>query len=138
MLTTVAIFRDPWQAHLFRTRLEAEGLPAFVQFAHHVGVNWLICYALGGVRVQVAQDDVDNVHRIVRRIDAGEFRAELLELFGDLDDRNCPNCGSSHFRARQGVLRTALSLVVIAVTRFPLPPDTSKRRCLDCGTAWDA
>ena len=37
MLTTVAAFREPSEAHMFCARLEAEGIPAFVAHERHVG-----------------------------------------------------------------------------------------------------
>lgn len=137
MLTTVAIFRDPWQAHLFRTRLEAEGFLAFVQYSHHVDVNWLYSYALGCVRVQVMDGDVGAVRDVIRRIDSEQFRAELLELFGDLDEPCCPTCGSRDSRIRRNPFQVAFAILVILLVRMPMPPDPSKRICRKCGARWD-
>lgn len=86
MLTTVAIFGKPWEAQLFRLRLEAEGVPAFIQYESHVGMNWLVSIALGGVRLQVLDAQVADALRVMQRCRAGEFQAELQEMFGDLDD----------------------------------------------------
>jgi hypothetical protein len=59
MLATIAAFRDPWEAHMFRLRLEAEDVPAVVAYDFHIGNNWLWSTALGGVRVQVPHDFAD-------------------------------------------------------------------------------
>ena len=84
MLTTVAVFGTPWEAQLLRLRLEAEDVPAFVQYENHVGMNWLAALALGGVRLQVLDEHVAEALSIKQRCRAGEFQAELLEMFGDL------------------------------------------------------
>lgn len=48
MLITVAHFTDPWEAHLFHGRLDAEGLSAVIVDEHHVWNNWPYALALGG------------------------------------------------------------------------------------------
>jgi hypothetical protein len=48
---TVATFSKPEEAHLFRTRLEAAGIPAYVQDEHLIQMDWLYSNAIGGVRV---------------------------------------------------------------------------------------
>ena len=61
MLATVATFIDPTDAHILRARLEAEGIPACVVNEHHVRLNWFQAMALGGARVQVAAENVEEV-----------------------------------------------------------------------------
>ena len=53
MLVTVARTEMAPEAHILRGRLEAEGIPAFVQHEHHVTLDWFISNALGGVRLQM-------------------------------------------------------------------------------------
>src|SRR5215471_4944565 len=53
MLVTVDSFREPWEAHLFKMRLEAEDIPAFVRLEYHIWMFWPYSTALGGARVQV-------------------------------------------------------------------------------------
>jgi hypothetical protein len=136
MLTTVAIFRDPWEAQLFRMRLDAEGLLAFVQSYHQISARWSHSYALGGVHVQVATEDVDEAREIIRRLRVGEYRAELLEMFGDLDDPHCPACGAQDFRRRATIAQIAFSFFVLFLTGVPVPP-VLNRRCRACGALWE-
>ncbi len=58
-MKTTATFSKPEEAHLFRTRLEAAGIPAYVQDEHFIQMNWLYSNAIGGVRVQIAEEDVE-------------------------------------------------------------------------------
>jgi hypothetical protein len=39
--------------------------------------------------VQVADDEAAPARDVIRRLRAGEFRAGLLDMFGDLDDPVC-------------------------------------------------
>ena len=55
MLTTVARYSLPYEAHLARARLESEGIPAFVADEHTINMQWLYSDALGGVRLQVPE-----------------------------------------------------------------------------------
>jgi len=89
VLVTVATFAEPWKAHILRGRLEAEGIFAVVIHENHVGMMWPYAMALGEIKVQVIHDELPLAHDVERRCRAGEYRQELLELFGDLDDVAC-------------------------------------------------
>ncbi len=132
MLTTVAVFRDPWEAQLLRMRLDAEGLLSFVQSYHQISARWSYSYALGGVHVQVADDDVTEAHEIICRLRRGEYRVELIDMFGDLDDLCCPKCGSQDFRRRATIPQIIFSFGVLFLTGVPVPP-ALERRCRACG-----
>jgi len=54
---TIATFSKPEDAHLLRMRLNAGGIEAFVQDENMVQMDWLLSNAVGGVRVQVADED---------------------------------------------------------------------------------
>src|SRR3954464_9164202 len=57
-METIATFSKPEDAHLLRMRLEAAGIEAFVQDENVIQMDWLLSNAVGGVRVQVGNDDV--------------------------------------------------------------------------------
>ncbi len=52
-LVTVSRFLSPLEADLALSRLQAEGVPSFLQDANTVSINWLYAPALGGIRLQV-------------------------------------------------------------------------------------
>jgi hypothetical protein len=101
MLATIAAFRDPWEAHMFRLRLEAEDVPAVVAYEFHIGNNWLWSTALGGVRVQVPNDFAEAAFDVKSLCRTGKYRADLIEEFGDIDDPHCPHCGSQNYWKRR-------------------------------------
>ena len=135
MLETVARFRDPWEAHMLRLRLEAEGIPASVAFQFHIGNNWWYSQALGGVRVQVPRSWLKEALHVEKDCRAGVFTAELRQEFGDIDDVQCPNCGSESFSKRRPIPSVILSLVTLLVT-VPIPATGWVCRCRRCRTRW--
>ena len=71
-MTTIATFNKPEEAHLLRMRLEAGGIAAFIQDENIVQIDWLLANAIGGVRVQVADEDVAAAHELLAAQDAAE------------------------------------------------------------------
>ena len=85
-MTTVATFTKPEEAHLFSMRLEAVGFNAFIQDENIVQIYLIASNALGGARVQVADEDADAL------------RSYLQADFGicaEADEVRCPICGST-------------------------------------------
>jgi len=136
MLTTVTSFREPWQAHLLRTRLQAEGIPATVAHDQHIWVNWPISTALGGAKVQVPGDEIEHAREVMDRCASGEYKAELAAMFGDLDDVVCPNCGSQDLR-RPPVLRQIILGISCVIAGLPVRMYGPRYRCKACGTQWN-
>jgi len=135
MLVTVANFTEPCEAHLFRTRLEAEGIPAFVAHEQHVGNNWPIGWALGGAKVQVLRDMADDARAVERKCIAGHYRRELLEELGEPEEC-CPLCGSTDFKSRAAIPKMLLLMAVFLITGIVFPLATVMRLCRVCGAGW--
>jgi hypothetical protein len=57
---TVAVFDLPPLAHVARDRLEEAGIKAIVADDQMVGMDWLLSTAIGGVKVQVWEEDADR------------------------------------------------------------------------------
>lgn len=126
MLITVAHFDFPWEAQLARARLESEGIEAWVADEHTIGMQWLYCNALGGVRVQV---DVEDLY-LARAILCEDRSAEVEAQAGGTP-MICPCCGSSHTRYR--ALGRRLAFLVFLGIDFPLFPVRHSVECDDCG-----
>jgi hypothetical protein len=136
VLVTVARFRDPWEAEMFRGRLEFEDIPAFVIHQHHIAMNWMWSRALHGVKVQVLSEDVAAALEAMERCLSGEYGAELLELFGYLGEPQCPNCGSIECKRRGTVAEVVIGFVVVYFFAIIIPPSSWRRTCRRCGTRW--
>ncbi|MFC6671071.1 DUF2007 domain-containing protein [Marinobacterium aestuariivivens] len=126
MLLTAVHYDFPWEAQLARSRLEAEGIDAFVADEHTIGMQWLYSNALGGVRVQV---DAEDLHRA--RAILAEDRSEDIDRQTGADPLICPCCGSDRTRYRPVGRRLAF-LVFIGLD-FPLFPVRHAVQCDDCG-----
>jgi hypothetical protein len=48
---TLATYIGAWEAHLARTKLESEGIFAFVLDDQIASINWFYSNAVGGVRL---------------------------------------------------------------------------------------
>ena len=62
-MTTIATFNKPEDAHLLRMRLEAGGIAAFLRDENVAQLGWNIM--TGGVRVQVADEDVSAARELL-------------------------------------------------------------------------
>ena len=134
MLIAVAAFREPWEAHMFRSRLEAEGVPAFVAYEYHVGNAWHYSNALGGVKVHVDEERKDEARSIERRCRDGEYRSLLESEFGAMDEVHCPNCGSHDYWKRRPVLQAVAAVAFLGLFRVIVPPKGWVYFCNKCGT----
>lgn len=59
-MRTLAAFNHADQAHLLRMRLEGCGIAAHVRDENMVTLDWLAALAVGGVKVDVADDDYES------------------------------------------------------------------------------
>ena len=64
-MITIARFEKPEEAHLVRMRLENGGVPAFIQDENTIQIQFLYSNALGGVRLQIAEEDYDKAREIL-------------------------------------------------------------------------
>lgn len=64
-MRTLATFGHPDQAHLLRMRLEGCGIAAFVRDEHMVALDWLASLAVGGVKVDVADEDYEAARALL-------------------------------------------------------------------------
>jgi tetratricopeptide (TPR) repeat protein len=66
-LVTIGRFSHATEAYIPKTRLEAESVWAFVADAETVTMNWLYSNAIGGVKLQVREADVERALEILNR-----------------------------------------------------------------------
>lgn len=131
MWVTVASFSLPYEAHLARARLEAEGLTVWVADEHTISMQWLYSNALGGVKVNVREGQE------LRALDIlAEDRSDLLEEEAMEDEPRCPDCGEKALEAVTAGRRGAF--LSILLTNAALWPIRQQRRCRACGGVFRA
>lgn len=126
---TVGTFATPMMASLLATRLEAEGIEAFIDNAETLSMNPLLANALGGVKVNVRASDAEKGREIARR--PPENPPEDPEEPAD----PCPKCKSP--RTLRETFSSRMAFLSILVVGFPWPfRKNGRRKCLTCGHAW--
>lgn len=92
-LVSVRFYDDPMEAHLGRCLLQNEGIEAYVNDEHIIGLNRVLGVALGGVKLKVATTDKERALAILRETEHRPY----------LDEENqpvqCPQCGSLDLRS---------------------------------------
>jgi hypothetical protein len=136
VFTTVATFREPWEAHLLRGRLEAEGIPAIVIHEHYISVDWTLSFALGRVKVQVPESQLDYARDIDGLCRDGVYRDFMNKEFGDIDAPRCPYCACSSYERRRPYPRAALAITASVLTGYILPPKGWIYGCKACGARY--
>jgi tetratricopeptide (TPR) repeat protein len=139
-LVTIATFSHPLQAHIARSRLEVEGIWAFVADESTVTANWFFSNYLGGIRLQVRSEDAQKASEILE----GEPEPIEWEQEDDVDDieemeeedepQKSPRCGSEDIRYEKYATKSFfLSLLLLG---FPLPFLKQEWVCHNCGLRW--
>ncbi|MFZ4778192.1 MAG: DUF2007 domain-containing protein [Terrimicrobiaceae bacterium] len=125
-MLTVATFSKPEEAHMLRLRLEAGGVPAYIQDENMVQTDWLYSNAIGGVRVQIADEDVDRAKEILQ--DPG-IEAEPVGMPA------CPECSSTNTAPDE--LPRRLSFLSLLLAGIPFLFSKTRWRCTHCRHAWN-
>lgn len=125
-MITIARFSTPEEAHLFRLRLASGGVEAFILDEHMIQMDWLISNAIGGVRVQIAEEDLELCREILHETPVAP-EASITTA--------CPFCGSMETE-RQNFTRR-LSFLSMLVLGCPLPIAKNPFACNHCGKSWN-
>ena len=104
-LVTVASFNMPYQAHLAKARLEAADIPVFLKDEHLISIQQLYSPALGGVKLQVLGENIEEAQDILDSTPDVELQDEealSATMPKDPGPRppesiECPHCGSEGF-----------------------------------------
>lgn len=132
-METVARFTEPYLAHIAKGRLEAEGVSAVVLDEHIVSMNWLYSFAVGGVRTQVLDSDLDQARLILKK----DFFEELLETSeaqqAPSPEDICPKCRSLSI---SGNPYSFWSLIPSLFFSAPIFFRKKKWVCNDCNSKW--
>lgn len=111
---TVGHYSLPYEAHLGRARLESEGIDAMVVDEHTINMQWMLSDALGGVRLQVNEEDESRARAIL-----AEDRSDLVpDDPGKAANADTPEADSIRLsplatpRRKKGFFLTLLALFI--------------------------
>jgi len=124
---TIATFNFAHEAHLARTRLESQGIPANIADEHIVSINWFYAPAVGGIKLNVLETDVQK---------AKEVFAEGSKI-DPPKALQCPKCNSMDIEY-QGFWRKTLFLswILIMAPFLPFLFRKKKWKCKACNFEW--
>lgn len=125
-MITIATYTLPEEAHLVRMHLADAGIPAYVQDEHTIQLDVLYSNALGGVRLQVADEDVEAALEILQ----ADRRAEAPE-----DSPRCPKCNAATVEPEKFSKRMVFASLLLL--GFPLLFPKHRMRCLTCLHTWE-
>lgn len=135
MLTAIARYFDPWEAHILRARLEAEGVPASVTGDQHIIANWPLSVALGGAALQVPGEYLEQAQEIIAAYHAGTFEQDLLAEHPEAKE-SCPTCGATDVTRTVPLSQQALTVTTFLLASAPFPTSASHMQCRACSHRW--
>jgi hypothetical protein len=131
-LVTVASYTSVTEAQLAKTRLEAEGIPSFLQNDDFTGVG------LGDVRVRVTADLAQRAHDVLAPPRGGAAAASEPDRAEEPE--RCLICQAGFVERPDASLAIRL-LRAIVLQVVPIPEEwlvSKARRCGVCGHRWKA
>ena len=139
-LVTIRTYNHPLQANLVKARLETEGINVFLADETTIYVNWFYSIAMGGVRLQVMNQDVHHARQIIS--EAVEIDEDLVEKVAIPEALvRCPRCDSIkvHYETFNHRFVFIAQLVTFFITgNYGIPVPIIKRgwKCNNCGYSW--
>jgi hypothetical protein len=80
---TILTFSDPVEVAILRGRMEAEGIPCFVQDELTAQLAFFVSDAIGGIKLQVREEDVERAVAFLHQqgyIEEEDFLPSPLEM----------------------------------------------------------
>jgi len=132
VLVTLAHFRDVPEALLAQGKLESAGIDSLLADDNLVRMDWLLSNAIGGIRLQVRQDDLESARGVLNEPIPPEFGDEALgEPF--IQPR-CPRCGSLDIGFEK--MNRPWTYGLWLLLSFPIPIPKANWKCYSCGSEW--
>jgi DNA-directed RNA polymerase subunit RPC12/RpoP len=130
---TIATYDDLFTADFDKHKLEANGIDCYLADENTIGMDWTLMNALGGIKLRVPEQQVEEAQRILNEKDE-ELLADF-KLDEKPNDNNCPNCGSNNTgmeKYSKSIAGWTWLLLGFPVTSTPI----KHHRCFYCGHKW--
>lgn len=120
-MKTVAFFSTPAEAHLALTRLLSADIDAVIRDEFTVSFYWLWSNAVGGVKIEVVEEDFAAAREILAMTPSAEG---LIR---------CPHCGSHDTKIRTLSVFGAVCIIF----KLPIPMTRAIADCRQCRKTHD-
>ncbi|GAL10927.1 hypothetical protein JCM19233_1912 [Vibrio astriarenae] len=84
-MIVVARFSFPHEAHIAKANLESAGIESFIADEHTVNTQWLYSNAIGGVRLMVSEEDLEEATEILTSDFSESLESHSQEIGEKLD-----------------------------------------------------
>jgi hypothetical protein len=130
-LVTIRRYRDLSEALVARAVVESAGIYCFLKDENLVRLDWQVSNFIGGIRLQVATEEVEAAEAILSQPVPDEI--SIPDQPGFMQPR-CPRCTSTDITwERQGRKAALASLYLFSL---PLPRGSESWHCNSCDLRW--
>ena len=130
-LVTIRTFDNSVDAHIFRSKLESEGIRCYLFDDAMVSLNPIYNVALGGIKLKVGDEDAWRAKEIIAAVENTPVTNEAGVPV------TCPNCGSTDlyigFKSSKGIRGILSAIFSFLLFVYPVYYK-SVYRCKNCGT----
>jgi len=136
---TITSFTFPVEAHMAQGFLESEGIVTMLKDELTVQVNSFYSNAVGGVKLQVKENDYDEALMILQKggyiVEPGTSAiTEIVQVNETTNKKACPFCQSENIGKNKDL--DIFSVIVYFILGAFFPIFKSSYRCFDCGKEW--
>jgi hypothetical protein len=129
-MVTIRKFRDLPEALFARGSLQSAGIECALLDDNMVRLDWFISNLLGGVKLQVRQEDAVIADEILHQPIPENFDVPGI---GEYEQPHCPKCQSLDVNFQE----VTPAAYVSAYLRVPIPFHRRAWRCHSCNVEWE-
>lgn len=138
-IVTIATFTYPTEAYPLMMCLQNEGIKCELGDVNIVGVQPFLSHAVGGVKVNVNEDDLPRALELLRILDQEKntsgFVADEKWKDYEKEDTFCPKCDEREVYSDKLPWFKTLFAVFLAFSYMPLRGQKN-HYCANCGHKW--
>jgi Putative prokaryotic signal transducing protein len=131
-LVTLQHFRDGPEALLAKGKLESAGIACALADGNLVRMDWLLSNAIGGIRLQVHEQEVESARAILNEPIPPEFSEE--EVGEPYAQPRCPRCYSLDIGFEK--INRFWTYGLWLLLSFPILVRKNNWKCYTCGAEW--
>lgn len=136
-LKLLKVCENAIEANRYKQILLENGIQSYIANELTIQSDWLLSNALGGIRLQVFENDLEAASKILEDFENNEdFKLEVEHTIENPDfNFTCPKCGSNHiYRDEKPGGLFGISLLLIGI---PIKASSDKYICYYCGNQFN-
>jgi hypothetical protein len=128
-LITLKTFDNAIDAHMVCSKLESEGIQTFLFDENIISLNPLYNNMIGGIKLKIAEDDLDQATKILTAMDASPLTDENDNVI------TCPKCNSQKVTPGHRSIKSFGGVIafIISIAFLVFPFYKSMKKCENCG-----